>query len=61
MPTKMICLLDELRVCVDSAAMRADFGAEADARFAKLPATGKTIPWTEMRAYLEERVRARNT
>jgi predicted transcriptional regulator len=35
---------------------RADFDAEADSRFAKIVASGKTIPWTDMRQYLEGRV-----
>jgi predicted transcriptional regulator len=35
---------------------RADFDAEADARFAKIVASGKTIPWSEMRQYLEARL-----
>jgi len=35
---------------------RANFDAEADARFAKIIEAGKTIPWTEMRRYLEDRV-----
>jgi predicted transcriptional regulator len=35
---------------------RADFDAEADARFAKIVESGKTIPWTDMRHYLEERL-----
>jgi predicted DNA-binding protein len=35
---------------------RADFDAVADARFAKIVESGKTIPWTEMRRYLEDRV-----
>jgi predicted transcriptional regulator len=34
---------------------RADFHAEADARFAKILETGKTIPWDEMRRYIEAR------
>lgn len=32
---------------------RADFNAEADARYAKIIASGETISWDEMRAYLE--------
>ncbi|NRR32928.1 DUF1778 domain-containing protein [Oxalobacteraceae bacterium] len=36
--------------------LRADFDAEADARFARIVATGKTIAWSEMRQYLEDRV-----
>lgn len=35
---------------------RADFYAEADARFAEIVETGETIPWAEMRQYLEDRV-----
>ncbi|MEN9480382.1 MAG: hypothetical protein RLZZ298_1777 [Pseudomonadota bacterium] len=34
----------------------ADFDVLAEARFAKLVATGKTVPWQEMRDYLEARV-----
>jgi hypothetical protein len=33
-----------------------DFDAEADARFVKIVASGKTIPWAHMRRYLEGRV-----
>ncbi len=36
--------------------LRVDFDALAEARFAKLVATGKTVPWQEMRVYLEARV-----
>lgn len=35
---------------------RAGFDAEANARVAKIVESGKTIPWTEMRHYLEERL-----
>jgi predicted transcriptional regulator len=35
--------------------LRADFDAEADARFARIVASGKTIPWSDMRLYLEDR------
>jgi predicted transcriptional regulator len=34
---------------------RADFHEEADRRYAEIAATGKTIPWEAMRAYLEAR------
>lgn len=34
---------------------RSDFEAEADSRYAKIIASGKTIPWSEMRQYLEAR------
>jgi len=36
--------------------MRAAFDAEAEDRYARIVATGKTIPWQEMRGYLEERL-----
>jgi predicted transcriptional regulator len=39
---------------------RADFDAEADARFARIVESGKTIPWSEMRHYLEERMAGRS-
>jgi uncharacterized protein (DUF1778 family) len=35
---------------------RASFDAEADARFARIIDSGKTIPWADMRKYLEDRV-----
>jgi hypothetical protein len=34
---------------------RTDFHSEADARFAKILQTGKTIPWSEMRRYIKAR------
>ncbi len=34
---------------------RSDFVAEAEARYDAIVASGKTIPWREMRAYLEKR------
>ncbi len=35
---------------------RADFNEVAEQRYAKIVASGKTIPWSEMRRYLEDRV-----
>ncbi len=35
---------------------RTAFDAEAEDRYARIVATGKTIPWQEMRGYLEERL-----
>lgn len=35
---------------------RTDFDAEAEARYARIVASGKTIPWKEMRHYLEARI-----
>lgn len=34
---------------------RADFDQVAEERYARIVATGKTIPWSEMRGYLEDR------
>lgn len=35
---------------------RADFDAVAEARYANIAATGETISWEDMRAYLEQRL-----
>ena len=35
---------------------RANFDRVAEERFARVVATGKTIPWNEMRGYLEDRL-----
>ncbi|HAF43717.1 MAG TPA: CopG family transcriptional regulator [Gallionellaceae bacterium] len=36
--------------------LRAAFDADAEDRYARIVATGKTIPWQEMRGYLEDRL-----
>lgn len=36
--------------------LRADFDAVAEDRYARIVATGKTVPWKEMRGYLEDRL-----
>ncbi len=36
--------------------LRADFDSVAEDRYARLVATGKAIPWLEMRGYLEDRL-----
>ncbi|MCO5098448.1 MAG: DUF6290 family protein [Rhodocyclaceae bacterium] len=35
---------------------RADFNKVAEERYARIVASGKTIPWDEMRGYLEDRL-----
>ncbi len=35
---------------------RADFDAVAEDRYSRIVSSGKTIPWQEMRSYLEERL-----
>mgnify|MGYP000889847476 CR=1 FL=1 len=36
--------------------LRGDFNNVAEERYARIVATGKTIPWQEMRKYLEDRL-----
>lgn len=40
---------------------RAEFDAEADARLSKIVDSGRTIPWADMRKYLEDRVAGKKT
>ncbi len=40
----------------DQEEQRADFNQVAESRYARIAASGQTIPWQEMRAYLEERL-----
>lgn len=35
---------------------RAEFDAQAEARYARIVSSGKTIPWQEMRRYLEAHI-----
>lgn len=38
---------------------RADFNQVAEERYARIVASGKAIPWNEMRGYLEDRLTGR--
>jgi predicted transcriptional regulator len=49
-------ILDAIAEKTEQEEMRAAFDAEAEDRYARLVAIGKTIPWQEMRGYLEERL-----
>ena len=49
-------ILEAIAEKAEQAERRADFDAVAEARYARIAATGKTIPWQEMRAYLEARM-----
>ena len=49
-------ILEAIAEKTEQAERRADFDAEAEDRYAAIVATGKTIPWQEMRAYLEARM-----
>ena len=49
-------ILEAIAEKTEQAERRADFDAVAEARYARIVATGKTIPWQEMRGYLEARM-----
>ena len=49
-------ILEAIAEKAAQAELRADFAALADERHAHILASGQTIPWQEMRAYLEERL-----
>lgn len=49
-------ILEAIAEKAEQAERRADFHAIADQRYAKLVASGKTIPWEKMRSYLESRI-----
>jgi predicted transcriptional regulator len=49
-------ILEAIAEKADQAERRADFQDVAEKRYAKISASGKTIPWEQMRGYLEGRV-----
>jgi predicted transcriptional regulator len=49
-------ILDAIAEKTEQEDLRAAFDADAEDRYAQIVATGKTIPWQEMRGYLEERL-----
>ncbi len=49
-------ILDAIAEKAEQEDMRAAFDAEAEDRYADIVASGKTIPWQDMRGYLEERI-----
>jgi predicted transcriptional regulator len=48
-------ILEAIAEKAGQAELRADFEDAAQSRYAKIAASGKTVPWTEMRRYLERR------
>ena len=48
-------ILEAVAGRVDDEERRNDFYDTAEQRYAKIVASGKTIPWSEMRTYLEQR------
>lgn len=49
-------ILDAIAEKAEQEDLRSAFDADAEDRYARIVATGKTIPWQEMRGYLEERL-----
>jgi predicted transcriptional regulator len=49
-------ILDAIAEKADREERRGDFNDVAEKRYAHIIASGKTIPWNEMRSYLEDRV-----
>lgn len=49
-------ILDAIAEKAERAELQADFDAEAEQRYANIVATGRSIPWSDMRRYLEQRM-----
>ena len=49
-------ILEAIAEKTDQAERRGDFHDTAERRYAGIAAAGKTIPWREMRRYLEDRM-----
>ncbi len=49
-------ILDAIAEKAEQEERRSDFNGEAQKRYEQIIASGKTIPWSEMRSYLEGRL-----
>lgn len=49
-------MLDAIAEKAEQAELRADFDTVAEARYARIVDSGKTVSWEEMRHYLEQRL-----
>ena len=49
-------ILEAIAEKADQEERRGDFNDTADRRYAEIVASGKTIPWSEMRRYMEDRL-----
>ena len=49
-------ILEAIAEKTDSEERRSDFHDVAEKRYSGIAASGKTIPWSEMRTYLENRI-----
>ena len=54
-------ILDAIAERVDADERRNEFHDTADRRYAEIVISGMTIPWSEMRRYLEKRLAAKTT
>lgn len=54
--TSHALILDAIADRVDEEERCSDFHNLAEERYAKIVASGETIPWSEMRTYLEDRL-----
>ena len=54
-------ILEAIAEKADQAERRGDFNDVAERRYAHIAASGKTIPWSEMRSYLERRLAGKAT
>jgi predicted transcriptional regulator len=52
-------ILEAIAEKTAEAERRSEFDEVAERRYAEIVATGKTIPWSEMRTYLEKRISGR--
>ncbi len=52
-------ILEAIAEKADQEERRADFNQVAEERYARIVESGKTIPWNEMRGYLEDRLNGR--
>ena len=49
-------ILEAIAEKTAQAELRADFDGVAEERYARIVASGKAVPWQEMRSYLEDRI-----
>lgn len=49
-------ILEAIAEKTDEEERRSDFHDVAEKRYSRIVASGKTIPWSEMRTYLENRI-----
>jgi len=54
-------ILEAIAEKADQEERRADFNEVAEQRYARIVESGQTIPWNEMRGYLEDRLAGRKT